>query len=354
MSIISVKNLQKRFGDNVILQNVNADIEKGEVISIIGPSGTGKSTLLRAINFLSPPTDGEVYFNGERITKKNVDAVRHKMGMVFQSFGLFSHLDVMGNLTAGPVKLLGTPKKEAEEKAAELLKTVGLSERTRFMPGQLSGGQKQRVAIARCLAMSPDVILFDEPTSALDPTMVGEVMTVIKNLAQNGMTMILVTHEMEFAQNVSTRVMYMDEGIIYEEGAPENIFGNPQKEKTRAFIYRTKSFNYKILSEDFDFIEMQTSLGSFCLKYALPKKDTGRLQLVVEELVMNLLRGRKIEFWANYSESTKAYEVLAHYDGSPLNPFEGDSDDLSVTIIQNTAKNIEHAYDDGNVLSMKW
>ncbi len=202
MSIISVKNLEKRFGNNIILQNVSAEIEKGEVISIIGPSGTGKSTFLRAINFLDPPTGGEVYFGGERITKKNMDAIRLKMGMVFQSFGLFSHLDVMGNLTAGPVRLLKTSKKEAEEKAADLLKTVGLSERARYMPGQLSGGQKQRVAIARCLAMSPEVILFDEPTSALDPTMVGEVMAVMRNLAKSGMTMLVVTHEMDFARHI--------------------------------------------------------------------------------------------------------------------------------------------------------
>jgi len=243
-NIISAKNLGKRFGENVILRGVNADIEKGEVISIIGPSGTGKSTFLRALNFLDPPTDGYVFFDGEKLTKKNIDAARRRMGMVFQSFGLFSHLDALANLTVGQVKLLKKSKKEAEENALNLLKTVGLSERAHFMPRQLSGGQKQRVAIARCLAMSPDVILFDEPTSALDPTMVSEVTSVMRNLAKSGMTMLIVTHEMDFARYVSNRIFYMNEGSIYEEGSPNEIFESPKKPKTQEFIFNIHSFTY--------------------------------------------------------------------------------------------------------------
>jgi len=246
MSIIRTENLTKSFGENVILQNVSVEIEQGEVVSIIGPSGTGKSTFLRAINFLDPPTTGNIYFNDMKINKHNVDVLRRKMGMVFQNFGLFSHLDVMENLCMGPVKLLGKSRAEAETKAMDLLRTVGLSNRAHHFPHQLSGGQKQRVAIARCLAMEPEVILFDEPTSALDPTMVGEVMAVMRSLAKTGLTMLVVTHEMSFAKEISSRVFYMDECGIYEQGTPKEIFEHPQKPKTQEFIYRIRSFNYKI------------------------------------------------------------------------------------------------------------
>jgi len=236
LSILSVRNLEKRYNDHIILQNVNADINKGEVISIIGPSGAGKSTFLRAINFLDPPTGGEILFNGELISKKNLDSTRRKMGMVFQNFGLFSHMSVLDNLMAGQVKLLKIPKEEAREKAFELLNKVGLSDRADFFPHKLSGGQKQRVAIARCLAMSPEVILFDEPTSALDPTMVFEIMEVIHGLTKSGITMLVVTHEMDFARIISDRIFYMDEKGIYEQGSAAEIFNNPQKPKTKAFV----------------------------------------------------------------------------------------------------------------------
>ncbi len=290
MSIISVKNLEKHFNDDVIIKNISADIEKGEVISIIGPSGTGKSTFLRALNFLDPPTSGEVFFNGEKITKKNMDTIRRKMGMVFQNFGLFSHVNVIDNITAGPVKLLGMQKKEAEEKALELLNTVGLLERARFMPRQLSGGQKQRVAIARCLAMSPEVILFDEPTSALDPTMVSEVMAVMRNLAKSGMTMLVVTHEMDFARDVSSRVMYIDEGGIYEEGSPAEIFRNPQKPKTQTFIYNIRSYQFEVTSIGFDFVEMISGVENFCFRSAIEKKTANKLMLLTSTLLLRSSR----------------------------------------------------------------
>ena len=213
MSIISVKNLEKRFGENVILKNVNTEVEKGEVISIIGPSGTGKSTLLRAINFLDPPTGGEVFFDGEKVTKKNVDTVRRRMGMVFQNFGLFSHMDVVGNLTAGPIKLLGTPKREAEEKAFQLLKTVGLAERARFFPRQLSGGQKQRVAIARALINKPSIILADEPTGNLDRKTADDIMRVLADVNKLGNTILLVTHEPRYTK-MATRQLFIEEGRL--------------------------------------------------------------------------------------------------------------------------------------------
>ena len=349
MSILSVRNLGKSFGKNIILQNINADIEKGEVISIIGPSGTGKSTFLRAINFLDPPTDGEVFFDGEKIAKKNMDAVRRRMGMVFQSFGLFSHLDVMGNLTTGPVKLLGTPKKEAAENAAVLLETVGLSARAHFFPRQLSGGQKQRVAIARCLAMSPEVILFDEPTSALDPTMVSEVMAVMRNLAKSGMTMLVVTHEMDFARDVSSRVFYMDEGGIYEQGSPQEIFEHPKKPKTQAFVYNIRSFAYEVARRDFDYAEMLGGVENFCFRNAAAKKITNKLQLLSEELVINIITPQhgKCSLRVNYSEKLGTYELSVSYGGEKVNALEQTGDDLSAMMVRNIAKEIHHNYADG-------
>jgi polar amino acid transport system ATP-binding protein len=347
MSVISIRNLEKRFGDNVILKNVSTEIERGEVISIIGSSGSGKSTLLRAINFLDPPTGGEVIFNGVKMTKKNIDATRHKMGMVFQSFGLFSHLNAINNVMLGPVKLLGMSKIEAEKKAVELLKTVGLSERVNFFPRQLSGGQKQRVAIARCLAMSPEVILFDEPTSALDPTMISEVIAVIRTLAKSKMTMLVVTHEMEFARDVSTRVMYMDELGIYEEGSPDEIFGNPQKPKTQAFIYNIRSYHYKVKNRDFDFAQMLGSIENFCFRHAIDRSIANKLQLIAEELVINIvmLSYKSCSLSLNFSEKLGNYELSVSYIGESLDALKAATDDLSTKIVLNTAKEIRYLYD---------
>ncbi len=349
MSIITVKNLEKRYGDNVILQNVSVDIDKGEVVAIIGPSGTGKSTLLRAINFLDPPTDGEVFFDGTRITKKNMDTARLRMGMVFQSFGLFSHLDVMGNLTAGPIKLLGMSKAEAEEKAAELLRTVGLYERARFMPRQLSGGQKQRVAIARCLAMSPEVILFDEPTSALDPTMVSEVMAVMRSLAKSGMTMLVVTHEMDFARDVSNRVFYMDEGGIYEQGSPEIIFNKPNKPKTQAFIYNIRLYSYEVNSRDFDYAQMLSGVENFCFRHAIGKKVANRIRLITEELVINIITKQygACSLTVRFSEKQETCEISVQYKGIDGNALDSTADDLAAQMVKNSAKEIRHEYADG-------
>ena len=243
-TIISVKHLRKEYPNTTPLKDINIDVEKGEVISIIGPSGTGKSTLFRCMNLLEKPSSGKVYIDGIEITdsKSNIPLLRQRMGMVFQNFNLFNNMNVVENIMAAPVDILHKSKKDAYEKAMELLKMVGLADKENAFPDELSGGQKQRVAIARALAMEPEIILFDEPTSALDPTMVGEVLNVIKNLAKQGLTMMIVTHEMKFAYDVSTRVLYLDDGIIYEEGTPEQIFKNPQGEKTRQFIKHLKIF----------------------------------------------------------------------------------------------------------------
>ena len=236
--MITVKNLCKSFNELNVLKGIDEHISKGEVVVVIGPSGSGKSTFLRCLNLLEQPTSGEILINEEAITseKANVNRIRQKMGMVFQQFNLFPHLTIMDNITLAPIKLKKMTKQEAEKKGMELLERVGLPDKAAAYPEQLSGGQKQRVAIARALAMQPEIMLFDEPTSALDPEMVGEVLDVMKDLAKSGMTMIVVTHEMGFAKEVGTRVLFMDQGIIMEQGSPEEIFTNPQNERTQSFL----------------------------------------------------------------------------------------------------------------------
>lgn len=236
--MINIQNLHKAYGKNDVLKGIDLTIHAGEVVVIIGPSGSGKSTFLRCLNLLEKPTEGRIEFEGTNILDKgtNIDQLRQKMGMVFQSFNLFPHKTVLENLTISPIKVRKEEPKKAEEKAFKLLDQVGLKEKSSSYPANLSGGQQQRVAIARALAMNPDVMLFDEPTSALDPEMVGEVLAVMQNLAENGMTMVVVTHEMGFAREVADRVIFMDEGIIQEQGTPEEIFGNPQNPRTQNFL----------------------------------------------------------------------------------------------------------------------
>ena len=236
--LIKVENLQKSFGEFSVLTGINIDINRGDVVVVVGPSGSGKSTFLRCLNRLEESTGGSIIFNGEDITSSSVNINKHreKMGMVFQQFNLFPHLTIMRNLTIGPMKLLGKSKEEAEKKAQELLDRVGLGDRAYSYPNQLSGGQKQRVAIVRALCMEPEVMLFDEPTSALDPEMVGEVLEVMRELARDGMTMICVTHEMGFAREVANRVIFIDEGKIAEEAAPEEFFSNPKSARLKEFL----------------------------------------------------------------------------------------------------------------------
>lgn len=240
MELLRVENLEKTFGTNKVLKGINFTVEKGEVISIIGSSGSGKSTLLRCLNRLEEPTKGKIFLEGNEIPEsgKNLRVMRSKMAMVFQSFNLYNNLNVLDNLTIGPVKVLKKSKKEAEELAIHFLTKVGMEGYVQAKPSQLSGGQKQRVAIARGLTMEPEIMLFDEPTSALDPEMVGEVLGTMQNLAREGMTMIVVTHEMEFARDVSDRVLFMDGGIILEQGSPKDIFENPKEDRTKEFLQR--------------------------------------------------------------------------------------------------------------------
>ena len=239
-TVISIQGLTKSFGDHEVLKGINIDVNRGEVVSIIGSSGSGKSTMLRCVNLLEKPTSGEILFNGESILSKdfNVKKYRAKVGMVFQSFNLFNNMNVLKNCTVGPVTVLGVNKNEAEARAMEYLTLVGMANYVNARPAQLSGGQKQRVAIARALAMQPEALLFDEPTSALDPEMVGEVLSVMSDLAKSGLTMMVVTHEMSFAKDISTRVIFMDDGVVAEEGVPEQIFTSPKEARTKEFLTR--------------------------------------------------------------------------------------------------------------------
>ena len=295
--MISIKHLSKTFrnpdGSTItVLKDVNCEIGQGEVISIIGPSGTGKSTLLRALNMLEPPTGGEILVDGENIMAKGypLDKLRRKMGMVFQGFNLFEHMTVLENIIYAPMRLRGVTRAQAEEEALELLKKVGMAQKAGVYPDSLSGGQKQRVAIARSLAMHPDVILFDEPTSALDPTMVGEVLSVIRQLAKDGLTMLIVTHEMRFARDVSTRIFFMNEGIIYEDGSPEQIFGHPVHSATKAFVNRIQKVVFEVDSDSYDFLQIHTGINQFCLKYNLSDK-AGLAYSLVKEMLFGHLSG---------------------------------------------------------------
>ena len=241
--ILQIHHLSKAFGHNIVLRDIDFTVEKGDVISIIGASGSGKSTLLRCINLLETPTSGEILYHGENVVGKKVNAPKYRshVGMVFQSFNLFNNMTVLENCMVGQIQVLGKNREDARKEAMYYLQKVGMAPYIHARPRQISGGQKQRVAIARALAMNPEVLLFDEPTSALDPEMVGEVLSVMQTLAQEGMTMLVVTHEMAFARDVSSRVVYMNQGVICEQGAPQQIFGDPQRQETRDFLSRFRN-----------------------------------------------------------------------------------------------------------------
>jgi len=303
---LHISHLQKSYNSFDVLRDINVDIHHGEVISIIGPSGTGKSTFLRCLNLLEQPTGGSIIVDGENILAKGypVNRLRQKMGMVFQSFNLFEHKTVLENVIFAPCQLLHMPEEEAREEGLALLRKVGLAEKTDVYPSSLSGGQKQRVAIARSLAMKPDVILFDEPTSALDPTMVGEVLSVIRQLAKEGMTMLIVTHEMKFAHDVSTRIFFMYDGYIHEDGSPEQIFENPVHSATKAFIQRIRKEVFEINGPDFDFLGMHSTMGAFCHKYGIPEKQETAEQLTDKMLDDVMAQYRPITVRITHSEQS--------------------------------------------------
>ena len=354
--VISVAHLRKAYPNVTPLQDVSTEIMQGDVISIIGPSGTGKSTLLRCLNRLEEPTDGEIAVLGQRITgasPRELSAVRRRMGMVFQSFYLFPHLTVMENIMLGPVELLGMGRKEAYRRGMELLQSVGLVEKAMNYPDELSGGQKQRVAIARTLAMGPDIVLFDEPTSALDPTMVGEVLSVIRNLASQGLTMLIVTHEMKFAHDVSTRVFYMDQGVIYEEGTPEQVFEHPVTDRCRAFVHRLKTFHLEISSKGFDFLGAASDIDAFARKHLLGADQSLKFQQLFEELCVSVILpalpasgGWTLSFDAACREDGSACEAVIRWQGEPFDPMT-QGEELSITLALTKTQHSQWTYDGG-------
>ncbi len=353
--MIRLEHVKKVYPNVTPLKDVSTEINEGDVIAVIGPSGTGKSTLLRCINLLEKPTEGKIFLDNEEITspKCNVPKVRQKMGMVFQSFNLFGHLTIIENIMLAPMKLKGESKQQAFDNGMELLRQVGLAEKMLNYPGELSGGQKQRIAIARALAMNPEVILFDEPTSALDPTMVGEVQAVIRDLANTGKTMMIVTHEMNFARSISSRVLYMDEGGIYEDGTPEQIFGSPQKDRTRRFIQRLKVLELAVTSRDYDFPGTEAAIENYCRKNLVAPKTCSRIQLAFEELVQQILLPKlekpEISAVVEYSEESGSAVMSVHFGGKDMNPLE-DADQISLALLKGTAHDI--SYEAGNTVKL--
>ncbi|MCF0176550.1 MAG: amino acid ABC transporter ATP-binding protein [Bacteroidales bacterium] len=332
--MITVKHLKKSFNGVPVLRDVNAVINKGDVISLIGPSGTGKSTFMRCLNLLETPDGGEIEVNGKNILdpKADVPGMRMKMGMVFQHFNLFPHLTVIENIMLAPVNLLKQSKEEAYGHAMELLGIVGLTDKANSLPEELSGGQQQRVAIARTLAMGPEIVLFDEPTSALDPTMVGEVLSVIRNLAKTGITMLIVTHEMRFAKDVSTRVFYMDEGVIYEEGTPEQIFENPQRPRTRSFVRRINMLCFELSGKEFDLYHFNNEVENFAVRQLIRPERINKIVLVLEELLKNILFPitEKLQIELGISSEDGTVEIRTLWEGET-------SDPLAATTMPTTA-----------------
>lgn len=347
--MIEIKHLNKTFEDGFSpLKDINAVINDGDVIAVIGPSGTGKSTLLRCMNRLETPTSGSVILNGTDVTDEGCDLskVRQKMGMVFQSFNLFDHMTVIENIMYAPVRLLGMTRQEAYDLGMELLGKVGLAGKSLNYPEELSGGQKQRVAIARTLAMDPDIILFDEPTSALDPTMTGEVESVIGDLAASGKTMMIVTHEMQFARKVANRVFYMDQGLIYEDGTPEQIFDHPEKDLTRRFIRRLKVLEFNIKDRDFDFVGAVAEIDTYSYKNHIAPKLAMKIQSIMEEMCMQILlpmlKKPDLDVCIEYSERDENVEFTFRYPGD-LDPADSDNS-IAYKIVSAHASSVERDY----------
>jgi polar amino acid transport system ATP-binding protein len=339
----------KSYGDNVVLENVNIDINKGDIIAVIGPSGCGKSTLIRCINLLESPDSGEIIIDGVTITNKNapIDAIRQKMGMVYQNFNLFSHKTVLENVIMAPIHVLKIPKSQAIKEAMVYLKMVGMGHRADFMPDQLSGGQKQRAAIARCLAMHPEIILFDEPTSALDPTMIDEVLAVIRKLVKTGITSVIVTHEMNFARHIANRIFFMEERGIYEEGTPEDIFENPKREKTKIFIQKLKVFEYACQIRGFDIYELVSKLTEYCQKYDVSKREMNNINLILEELLVFLSqkagKNDTTAILVSYHEEAKKIELEIRYGSPETNILEHpEFDEISGQLIRGLSTDISY------------
>ena len=352
--MIEIKNLVKIYRVNPIVNDLSVTINDGDIISVIGPSGCGKSTFIKCINMLERPTSGQIFIDGEEITAVGYDLLKvsRKVGMVFQNFNLSEHMTVIENVMVPQIEILKTGKQEAYDKAVALLKRVNLFQKAFSYPNQLSGGQKQRVAIARTLAMDPEIILFDEPVSALDPAMVGEVKAVIKDLTNTGKTMIIVTHDMDFARTIGNRLFYMDEGVIYEEGDPETIFSNPKKEKTRRFVNGLKVLEFRIDSSDYDFYGAYASIDEYCRKNQIDYKKSYHIHSVFEELCQGILLKKlddyKVHFTIVYSNKDERVEITVLYGDEPFNIIDKKTDDLPLKIVRGISSSLKYEQTDEN------
>ena len=363
MSLIEVRGLCKAFGENRVLSNIDLTVEQGERIAIIGASGCGKSLFLRSLELLEVPDSGQIIIDGQEITARGADAdkIRRSMGMVFQNFRLFNHLNVMDNLCLAPTRLLGLTRDEAEKRAMELLGQVGLAAQAYRMPSALSGGQQQRIAICRCLMMEPKLLLMDEPTSALDPSMVGEVLAVIRMLAKRNISMLIVTHEMAFAREVASRVLFFADGGIYEQGPPDQIFDAPEREKTVAFIRKIKNLSHDVFEREFDLMALQSEICRFGERYGMDRNRIYRLQICCEELICEMLahcydvpEPVSLHLDIDYAESDRTAELKLSCGGKAHNPFTQAEDGLGITILKHVGRDLAHTYENGtNIVSVR-
>lgn len=358
--VIVFSHVHKAYGDFVVMEDINLSIYQGEVVSIIGPSGAGKSTLLRMINMLSAPTSGSILVNGVDVTKekKNLGKIREKMQMVFQSFNLFSNKDILQNVCLGPIQLLHMDKTQAQKEALALLEKVGLLDKASSYPDELSGGQKQRVAIARALAMHPSIMLFDEPTSALDPTMIGEVLSVIRDLSRDkSLTTLIVTHEMKFAREASSRILFVDDKGIYEDGTPDAIFFHPQKPKTQEFINQNKRFTYKIKTKNPDIYDFNNCLSLYLKDAYSDSQRIERTILFFEELLFDHIAKHSSSIVVTLECQNRGDDIDGNivYEGNKYDPLIAvdEDDELSILIVKKLADTKLEYKEGSNILSYR-
>lgn len=351
-AMIKIRDLKKSYGDITPIKKISVDINKGDVIAVIGPSGAGKSTFIRCLNRLEEPDSGKIIIDGQNICDPYTDlpSIRRRIGMVFQEFYLFSHMTAIENLMCGPVDLLGKSPQEAYDRGMELLDMVGLTEKAMSYPDELSGGQQQRIEIARAVSMDPEIILFDEPTSALDPAMVSEVQSVIRALAAQGLTMVIVTHDLQLAKEVSNRIFFMCEGGIYEKGTPKKIFEAPERELTRRFVHQLKVMTVTLCPATFDFLSINSRIATFGSRLRLDRKNVINLQSIFEELVVQGLKRSPVSrlditMTIEHAERRGTTELCLSYGGAKLDPLD-QLDDISRMIVEGRSQYIEYTYED--------
>ncbi|MCL2063497.1 MAG: ATP-binding cassette domain-containing protein [Candidatus Cloacimonetes bacterium] len=349
MSIMSINNLCVKYGKNIVLQEVNAEINKGDIIALIGASGSGKTALLRAINYLDPPDSGEIIFMGKPIEMKSIIQTRRKIGMVFKDSRLFRHLTLQENIALGPIKYQNISKEQAKIKSMQLLKSVGLAEKANLYPHQMYERQRLRVALARCIAMNPDILLIDDSPGMLEQVAVDGIMSYVENYTQNKLTLLIETYNVDFLRNTANRIFYIDEQKIYEEGNPDMIFNSPQKEKTRDYITKLHSISYEIQSRDFDFIDLYNSLENFCIRNYIEITTAAKLYLLVDEIINNVIVPiyEACSMKISYSKRANTFEIAVSYKGESINVIESTDNIISMKMIKKYSNQIRHEFVDG-------